>query len=162
MATQCFKTKSIAALKQYLKDRGVVFSDQRKPALVKLCENASELEIEVDPDGLVEDRAEVIRQKLCFADVCLRCPDSISGTCSLSCVANLSIFDIYNYLLKFRDYDHATLRAYHQMEGYTMFKDGYVTKIEAVSYRNTGNKISILVYVVYFNTDLSNRSLLQY
>jgi len=138
MAMACFKTKSVSDLQRYLKDRGVIFSDKRKPALVELCNYAAELGVEIDPDGLVEDRADVIRHKLCFDDMCLRCPSYVSGTSNLSCVPNISIFDIYNYLLVFRDYDHATLRSYQQMEGYTMCKDGYVTSIETVPYTNTG------------------------
>ena len=57
----CFKTKSVLDLQRYLKDRGVIFSDKRKPALVELCNYAAELGVEIDPEGLVEDRADVIR-----------------------------------------------------------------------------------------------------
>jgi len=133
----CFGTKSVKVLQRYLKDRGVIFGDQRKPALVELCELAAEVGIEIDPDRLVEDRQDVINRKLCFVDVCLTSPNKLSGISNISCVPVLSIFDIYNYLLGFSDYNHSTLRSYHQMEGYTMFKDGYVTNIQAVPYTNT-------------------------
>ena len=74
----------------------------------------------------------------CLSKV-LKCEHKLAFCRSnLSCVPNISIFDIYNYLLVFRDYDHATLRSYQQMEGYTMCKDGYVTSIETVPYTNTG------------------------
>ena len=48
-------------MQRYVKDTGVIFSDKRKPALVELCNYAAEVGVEIDPDGLVEDRADVIR-----------------------------------------------------------------------------------------------------
>jgi len=59
-------------LQRYLKDREFIVSVKRKPALIELCYYAAELGMEIDPDGLVEDRADVIRQKLCFDEKCLR------------------------------------------------------------------------------------------
>ncbi|XP_052224953.1 uncharacterized protein LOC127840584 [Dreissena polymorpha] len=56
----------------------------------------------------------------------------------MSFVPHFSIFDIYNYLLAFNEFDHAKLRDYHRMEGYTMAKDGYVVYLESVPYINTG------------------------
>ncbi|XP_052820540.1 uncharacterized protein LOC128246395 [Mya arenaria] len=69
--------------------------------------------------------------------MCLVSPQRLSGTSDLSIVPVLSIFDIYNYLITFNNYDHASLRAYHQFEGYSMFRDGYTRGIETVPYPNT-------------------------
>ncbi|XP_052804931.1 uncharacterized protein LOC128234619 [Mya arenaria] len=72
-----------------------------------------------------------------LSDMCLVSPQRLSGTNDLSIVPVLSIFDIYNYLITFNNYDHASLRAYHQLEGYSMFRDGYTRGIETVPYPNT-------------------------
>ena len=99
---------------------------------------AQELKIEFDPDGLLEYRPEFVCQKLTISDMCLMSPQRLSGTIDLSIVPVLSIFDIYNYLIAFNDFDHSSLRAYHQLEGYSMFQDGYTREIETVPYPNTG------------------------
>ncbi|XP_052760786.1 uncharacterized protein LOC128203416 [Mya arenaria] len=67
--------------------------------------------------------------------MCLMPPQWLSVTTGLSIVPVLSIYEIYNYLIRF--YDHASLRAYHQFEGYEMFQDGYTRDIETVLYPNT-------------------------
>ena len=92
-----------------------------------LCEYCIKLNIEVDPDGLLEDRDEVLKDKLHLPDgTVLPQPDTVSGDTDLGCLPPFGIFDVYNYLIGFHDYDHATLRNYHKMESYGMFKDGYV------------------------------------
>ena len=62
MAT--FRSKSVKDLQQFLRDRGVSFNGLRKASLVELCETSVELGLTVDPDGLVEDRVEVVNSKL--------------------------------------------------------------------------------------------------
>ena len=52
--------KSVKELQGYLKERGVPYTNILKAGLVELCTKAAALGIEVDPDGLVEDRAEVL------------------------------------------------------------------------------------------------------
>jgi len=42
-----------------LKLRGVIFSNTKKADLIELCDIAASLNIEVDPDGLVEDRSDI-------------------------------------------------------------------------------------------------------
>ena len=58
----------------------------------------------------------------------------------ISVVPPLSIFDIYNYLLSFDEFNHSTLREYHKLEGYTMFKDGFVLGVESVVYDKKSKK----------------------
>ena len=55
-----WKSKSVKELQGYLKKRGVSYDSLRKPALLELCESAEKLGIDVDPDGLLEDRTEVV------------------------------------------------------------------------------------------------------
>ena len=105
----------------------MIFSDQKKVDLVELCKNCIKLNIEVDPDGLLEDRYEVPKDKLHLPDgTVLPQPDTVSGDTDLGCLPPFVIFDVYNYVIGFHVYDHATLRNYHKMEGYGMFKDWYV------------------------------------
>ena len=59
-----FASKSVKDLQTYLKHRGVCTSRLVKQSLVNLCLIASEIGLEVDPDGLVEDRHSVIIAKL--------------------------------------------------------------------------------------------------
>ncbi|KAH3830283.1 hypothetical protein DPMN_103523 [Dreissena polymorpha] len=124
----------LANLQKFLQERDVVFSVARKPALVELCLIANSLGLELDPDGLKEDRTEVFIAKLTCESLCLRNPYRIIGTANLSFVPHFSIFDIYNHRLAFNEFDHAKLRDYHHMEGYTMAKDGFVVYLESVQY----------------------------
>ena len=133
MASIQFHTRSVKDLQHFLKERGMIFSDQNKVDLVELCENCIKLNIEVHPDGLLEDRDEVLKDKLHLPDgTVLPQPDTVSGDTDLGCLPPFGIFDVYNYLIGFHDYDHATLRNYHKMEGYGMFKGGYVLEVESV------------------------------
>ncbi|KAL4235340.1 hypothetical protein ACF0H5_006975 [Mactra antiquata] len=130
-----FRTKSVKHLQEFLKERGVVFSDTRKADLVELCTLALEVNVEVDPDGLVEDREEVWSEKISIGNNnFLMNPYLISGSADISALPTISIFDIYNYLVSFDNFNHASLREYYKMEGYCMFKDGYVLSIQSVSY----------------------------
>ena len=61
MADANFERKSVKELQNYLKDRGVTCSDLRKAELVEICEAAGRLGIDVDPDGLLEDREDILR-----------------------------------------------------------------------------------------------------
>jgi len=51
----------------------------------------------------------------------------------LSKLPQISIFDIYNYLLGFKMYDNSTLRNNQRMEGYSMFEDGYVLDVKTTT-----------------------------
>jgi hypothetical protein len=53
MATNFF-SNSVKVLQQYLSAKGVIIANQRKLDLVRLCEAAEAIGIEVDPDGLLE------------------------------------------------------------------------------------------------------------
>lgn len=85
---------------------------------------------QIDPDGLLEDRQEIIRLKLSvtgFHQKSLPHPHSVSCANNLSIIPNVSIFDVYNYLLTFPEiYSHSKLKEYKKLEGYTLFLDGYV------------------------------------
>jgi hypothetical protein len=69
-----WNTKSVRELQLYLKDRGVTYTNELKASLVQLCSDAESMGLEIDPDGLHEDRAEILAKKLAIGDVILQCP----------------------------------------------------------------------------------------
>ena len=139
--------KSVRELQNYLRDRGVVYGNSKKHELIDLCELANEVKIQVDPDGLIEDRDEILEGKLSINNNTdkLQNPQLLIGSPDISSVPCLSIFDIYNYLISTNTYDHSSLREYHKLEGYTMFKDGYVMDITSATYDQPGKFIHYLI-----------------
>ena len=134
------RIKTVKQLQQILRDREVAIAQQNKAVLVDLCQAALELNLPFDPDGIIEDRQTVISAKLTtHNNIVLINPDLILDfTYNLGDLPPLSIFDIYNYLLQSHDYDHEALREYHNLEGYTMFQDGYVLDVQVVKFQETG------------------------
>lgn len=135
-----FQSKSVKELQQYLKERGVTFAREIKVNLIELCVKAAELGIQVDPDGLLEDRDVVINEKVTTPTGIVL--DKIKTSLDLSSFPVLSILDIYNYLVKFSDYTHETLRDFRKMEAYTMHLDGFVLELQAGTY--TGSTYGLL------------------
>jgi hypothetical protein len=134
MAAANFNRKSAKELQKYLKERGVTFSDLRKAELVEICEAADRLGIDVDPDGLLEDREDILREKLLIPEgLMLPNPETVKGSQDLRILPPFAIFDIYNYLLTFDQHSHSLLRNYQKMEGFGLFEDGYVLNIKCCS-----------------------------
>jgi len=126
---------SVKELQKRLQSYGVQFSGSTKYDLMRLCEFADEVGLVVDPDGLIEDRDEVIRSKLTTPDgTLLNNPQLMTGSKDLHRLPPLSVFDLYNYLLGFSEYSHNSLREFHKMEAYGLFQDGYVQDLEVVTY----------------------------
>ncbi|XP_070579172.1 uncharacterized protein [Ptychodera flava] len=133
---------SVHQLQKFLRDRCVNTAFARRAELLDLCKAAEELGLEIDPDGLTEDRDEIISSKLKIeADegddtTRLMNPALLSGDANLAKLPPISIFDIYNYLITSSSYDHSTLRDYFKLDGYCLFQDGYVVSLEAIEYPN--------------------------
>ena len=53
------RTDSVNELQNYLKDRGIIVFGMKKDEVVDLVMKAKQLNVEVDPDDLIEDRNEV-------------------------------------------------------------------------------------------------------
>ena len=139
-----WQKKSVKELESYLKERGVSVSGTRKAGLVQLCDSAHELKIEVDPDGLVEDRADVIKDKLILDNKQLSNPSILKEYSNdMVNIPKISIIDIYNFLISFADYDDATFRDYHKMEGFTLKKDGYIHDVMFTAYPSHINAFAI-------------------
>ena len=100
-----------------------MISNHLKAKLVELCEAAEDLGIDIDPDGLVEDREYVIASKLKIpnTDQTLTLPNFLDNfTDNIAILPQLNIFDVYNYLTSFSEYEHSAFRDLKSMEGYTM------------------------------------------
>jgi len=134
-----FLSRTVANLQNYLRERGVTFSGSRKDDLFRLCINAELLNIEIDPDGFSENSASIITSKLTTVDGCvLRSPQHLAGTANMLVLPELSIFDIYKYLLSYEEFIHASLIEYHKLEGYCIFKNEYVKQLETVPFNIHG------------------------
>ena len=79
--------------------------DIRKRELLKICQAAERLGIEVDPDGILEDREEVLRDKLLTPDTgMLSNPETLRGSQDLNILPPFSIFDnLYRWHVTFID-----------------------------------------------------------
>ena len=107
MADANFNRKSVKELQKYLKVRGVTLADWWKAELVEICEAAGRLGINVDPDGLLEDREDILREKLLISEgLMLPNPETVKGSQDLRILPPFAIFDIHNYLLTFDQYCH--------------------------------------------------------
>lgn len=147
MATN-FKLKTVSELQTFLKERGVSHSSLRKVNLEELCEQAETLGLKVDPDYILEDRQEVLNSKLCIDDgYILPNPEMLRGDTSLAKLPPLSIFDIYNFCLKYQDYNHNQFREYQKMEAYTMALDGFVQDVVVCPYQEQRNYCAVKAVV---------------
>ena len=97
-----WNTKSVRELQLYLKDRGVTYTNELKTSLVQLCSDAESMGLEIDPDDLHEDRAEILAKKLVIGDVTLQCPTLlVNYTSNIAVLSLLSICDLYSYVMSF-------------------------------------------------------------
>jgi len=88
----------------FFKDRGYTFRNNRKAELLEFCSIASSLNIEIDPNGLIEDRDYVLNtNKKTHSN-----PQFHKGFNDISFCPLLLILNTYNFLLT--AYDHASLR----------------------------------------------------
>ena len=132
MANKLKKLK-VTDLQNILRERGVSYDKFKKASLVELCTAALELNIEVDPDGLLEDRDHVISSKL-KKEKGGSLPNPGLLQKENHCVPGLpkvTIIDIYNYLTQCHFYTNESLRDYTRMEGYTMAIDNHCGDIES-------------------------------
>ena len=54
------RIKTVKQLQQILRERGVPIAQQNRAVLVNLCQVALELNLPLDPHGIIEDRQSVI------------------------------------------------------------------------------------------------------
>ena len=73
--------------------KAVLLTGQRKLDLVRLCQATHEINIEIDPGGFLEDREEVIGEKLQTAHRLLPNPGLLSGSPNLSALPCVGIIE---------------------------------------------------------------------
>ena len=132
--------KTTKEIQQFLSDRGVPYSNIRKAGLQQLVQAALKYDIELDPDGVKEDRQEVLDQKLRLLEggKCLPHPSTLTPTCSLIHVADLQIADIYNYQLQAKEeYSFTAPRKHWESDAWQMMVDNHVLEIKSAHYDGT-------------------------
>lgn len=91
MSDANFNRKSVKELQKYLKEKGVTFSDLQKAELVEICEAADRLGIDVDPDGLLEDREYILRENILIPEgLMLANPEIVKGSQDLRILPSLT------------------------------------------------------------------------
>ncbi|RUS91124.1 hypothetical protein EGW08_001149, partial [Elysia chlorotica] len=93
--------QTVSELQEHLKARGIVTSGMKRGELSDLCARAREFDVLVDPDGLTEDRHEVLSSKLCVDRLSLKNPAIINGAgnADLHCLPMFTVVDIFSYLM---------------------------------------------------------------
>jgi hypothetical protein len=154
---------SVPELQKFLKDRGVQYAGlQKKNDLKQLCQQAEIVGIDVDPDGMFEDIDVALADKLRVEGGSLTSPTLCDGIADMSSLPVINIIDIYNYLMTFSQYDHATLRHYYKMEGYTMHQDGFVIDLQTVLYADHPDYVVVKSKVKPRTKDKDTRTHLTY
>jgi hypothetical protein len=79
----------------------------------------------IDPEGYIEDRHEVVGDKLTDGPIKLVNPGLACGNADISVLPKFSVFDICCYLMS-NNIPLTSIRDYQRSEAYTMMQDGYV------------------------------------
>ena len=119
-------------LRKYLQERGIPHTNLKKAELSHLCSLANEIGLAIDPEGCIEDREEILRGKLVDGGTTLPNPAMVQGSVDLNLLPSMSFFDVCTYLMD-KDVTWSAIRDYRRSEGYTMMRDGYVTRVEAAT-----------------------------
>ena len=127
-----FSTWNVVDLQKYLKERGVTYSKSKKKELIELSHLARKNNLEIDPNCFLDSLEKDIADKLKISGVVIPHPDSLKGTTDLSHIPTINNFDIYDYLKQSEVYDSNQLRDFNNLEGYRLYKAGYVESIEVV------------------------------
>ena len=92
--------------------------------LVELANNAKELGISIDPEGIYENTSKIIIDKLTFDNKILTLPTLLDCDNCFSKLPLVHMYDITRYL-KYKS-SLADLREPKRLEGFQMQKDGHV------------------------------------
>ena len=132
--------KTLSGPQQFLKSRGVPYSGVKKATLEHLAELAAEINIEIDPDGLLEDREEVLRNKLNLLEdgESLPHPSSLTSTADLTASPGISMRAIYNYQLEAKSqYSAGELKQPHNSDAWQMMRDKFAYDTMYAEFVNT-------------------------
>ena len=124
-----FELLNVESLKKYLKDRNVPITQSRKADLIELCQAAHKLGLEIDPEGLQENRNEIARKKILISgeknETYFLLPTLPNTFNDSSSVPEITLYDITSYL-SISGTPVSKLRNPTKLDGYMLFKDGYV------------------------------------
>ena len=132
--------KTVAELTKFLSARGIVCTKKKKDELEKLAALAVEMDVEVDPEGLTEDREETIRKKLNLLDgeQILPLPESLTATSDLTAAPRITLRDILNYQLEAKSvYSDGELKHPYKSEAWQMTRDKFVLEMSYAEYTDT-------------------------
>jgi hypothetical protein len=125
------KRTTVSELQRFLRDRGVVVGQSKKQELLELVGIAKDLGLPVDPDLCVEDRSEVIGEKLRDGGVVLSNLAICEGSSDLSVLPDFSFVDMCTYLMG-HGVGITAIRDYRRSEAYSLMQDGFVCGVEAM------------------------------
>ena len=99
--------------------------------LIELCQQAHLNQLEKDPDCVNVDINKQTHDKLKKVTGVIKHPDTLYGSAEFTDLPNIDQFDIYNYLIAYKDnYDHKMLKSFKNLDGYQLYKAGYVEDIK--------------------------------
>ena len=132
--------KTVTGLQKFLSARGIVCPKVRKAELEKLVAFAIEQNLELDPEGLLEDREETVREKLHLLQggLSLPSPDTLTATPDLAGAPRITLRDVLNYQIEAKSvYSDGELKQPYRSEAWQMTRDNYVLEILYAEYEGT-------------------------
>lgn len=129
-----FKNKGVVDLKLYLKMRGITCTNLKRKDLLKLCQKADEMMLEVDPDCMSTSINDDITRKLFTVDGVIQHPDQLKGSADMNKFPSIQRIDVQSYLRKKKDQfeDTSTGSEFNikNLDGYQIYEAGFVTEID--------------------------------
>ena len=98
-----FSSYNVEKLQEYLKERGVTYSKLKKNELVELCQLAFDNKLDTDPNFFLDDINKTLQEKLSISGKAIPNPKNLHGTSDMTPLPNIDTFDIYNYLITFKE-----------------------------------------------------------
>lgn len=128
-----FSSYNVEKLQEYLKERGVTYSKLKKNELVELCQLAFDNKLDTDPNFFLDDINKTLQEKLSISGKAIPNPKNLHGTSDMTPLPNIDTFDIYNYLITFKEqYLHRQLKDYKNLDGYQLYEAGFVENVELI------------------------------
>ena len=133
-----FFSLKIPELKNYLHERGVTCSIGRKPDLVRLCELAEELNLEIIPadDGgdyqVMDTKRRTVQ--LLGNSVELPSPTEVnSWQKKLNTVPDIQPYDVFIYLMTYCKWENHRLQNYKHDNGFRLFSSNHINNVHISS-----------------------------
>ena len=131
-----FDGLQVPQLKQYLQDRGVSCSFYRKHDLVRLCQIANEINLEVIDGSFDGDQyksfdigrrtVNIDNEKIVLDEV-----EGVKGwTKNLASLPDIEIGDVLVYLLKYCGWDDGRMKRYRFDNGHKLFTESHIHNVE--------------------------------